>query len=155
NLDGDALGDACDPDDDGDGVADAGDNCPRVPNAAQHDADADGVGDACEFVSTNGFAGGGGKLEGDVHVSVALHSRAGRLHGSGELADGATTVRLLDLTGLRSDGDGVDAIGTASVDGGAPVNYRLKIVDSTNTFELEIGDRRWAGALTNGNLVVR
>ncbi|MBI2343887.1 MAG: thrombospondin type 3 repeat-containing protein [Deltaproteobacteria bacterium] len=32
---------------DHDGIADAEDNCPVEPNAAQHDSDGDGVGDAC------------------------------------------------------------------------------------------------------------
>lgn len=36
-------------DGDGDGVFDAADNCPDVPNADQADADHNGVGDACEF----------------------------------------------------------------------------------------------------------
>jgi hypothetical protein len=35
-------------DNDGDGVADATDNCPNVANQDQADADSDGVGDACE-----------------------------------------------------------------------------------------------------------
>src|SRR5215207_5364984 len=37
-----------DPDTDGDGVADAEDNCPDLANPNQADADGDGVGDACE-----------------------------------------------------------------------------------------------------------
>ena len=36
------------PDVDGDGVNDDVDNCPDVANADQADADADGIGDACE-----------------------------------------------------------------------------------------------------------
>jgi hypothetical protein len=36
------------PDADGDGVPDACDNCPSVPNPGQRDADGDGFGDACD-----------------------------------------------------------------------------------------------------------
>jgi hypothetical protein len=36
------------PDGDGDGIADAQDNCPRLRNRDQQDSDGDGVGDACE-----------------------------------------------------------------------------------------------------------
>lgn len=63
DLDGDGLGDVCDPcplgtaatcsppaagDVDGDGIPDASDDCPLVPNADQADADTDGMGDACD-----------------------------------------------------------------------------------------------------------
>lgn len=36
------------PDADGDGVGDAGDNCPEASNAGQSDLDGDGIGDACD-----------------------------------------------------------------------------------------------------------
>src|SRR5690606_22110949 len=48
DLEGDGAGDACDTDDDGDGVDDSTDNCPVVSNADQADDDEDGMGDACD-----------------------------------------------------------------------------------------------------------
>ena len=48
DSDGDGLGDACDVDDDGEGIADIQDNCPLLANVGQEDGDVDGVGDACD-----------------------------------------------------------------------------------------------------------
>lgn len=48
NLDGDAVGDACDSDADGDGIANDEDNCPANADPAQSDSDGDGVGDVCD-----------------------------------------------------------------------------------------------------------
>ena len=47
DTDLDGAGDACDADDDGDGVDDGVDNCPLDANASQLDTDLDGAGDAC------------------------------------------------------------------------------------------------------------
>ena len=48
NVDGDALGDACDPDVDGDGLANGADNCPNNANPGQENLDGDALGDACD-----------------------------------------------------------------------------------------------------------
>jgi hypothetical protein len=64
DLDGDGLGDACDDDDDGDGILDCGldgdcgtrddnDNCPRIPNPDQTNSDRDRDGDACDWDADN------------------------------------------------------------------------------------------------------
>ena len=49
DLDGDGHGDVCDDDEDGDGIADAADNCPRAANLNQIDHDGDGKGDGCDL----------------------------------------------------------------------------------------------------------
>ena len=51
--DGDGIGDACDPDDDNDGVLDVKDNCPFTTNPGQADNDGDGIGDVCDSDDDN------------------------------------------------------------------------------------------------------
>lgn len=48
DLDGDTVGDACDDDRDGDGVANGRDNCSSDSNPGQSDSDGDGRGDECD-----------------------------------------------------------------------------------------------------------
>jgi hypothetical protein len=48
DLDGDGVGDACDPDIDGDGVLNEDDNCPALDNPDQTDTNGNGTGDACD-----------------------------------------------------------------------------------------------------------
>ena len=48
-MDLDGAGDACDDENDSDGVLDAVDNCPDLANPDQADADGDGFGDVCDI----------------------------------------------------------------------------------------------------------
>jgi len=48
DSDNDGIGDACEPDTDGDTVIDDVDNCPAIPNPGQTDNDNDGIGNACD-----------------------------------------------------------------------------------------------------------
>jgi hypothetical protein len=48
DRDGDTLGQACDPDDDGDGRPDERDTCPYAPDPLQLDGDGDDQGDVCD-----------------------------------------------------------------------------------------------------------
>jgi hypothetical protein len=127
DLDGDGVGDACDPDidgdgadnaadahpvdtdddgidnvadtdDDGDGVLDGADDCALVPNAGQADVDGDGTGDACDDDADGD--GAGDELE--------LPTGSDRL-------DPASTPEFLGVGDSCSDG--LDNDGDGAVDG--------------------------------------
>lgn len=84
-------------DTDGDGVADASDNCPTVANADQADADADGTGDACD---SNAFAPAlvtaGPDADGNEGATLTTAGAFSDADGNGTLAiskqSGAGTV---------------------------------------------------------------
>lgn len=116
NLDGDALGDACDPDADGDGFENANDNCPLVATPSQADADGDGAGDACDD-----DADGDTVLNLVDNCPLTMNQAQGDLDGDG-LGDACDEDRdgdgVLDVddefpsdptrSGQDTDADGVD-----------------------------------------------
>jgi len=76
DVDGDGLGDVCDPDIDGDGVLNAADNCPLDANSSQQNSDSDSLGDACDncrYIANNdqwdeNADGIGDWCDGNVHI---------------------------------------------------------------------------------------
>jgi uncharacterized delta-60 repeat protein len=71
NTDGDAQGDACDTDDDNDGVLDASDNCPLISNANQLDSDSDTQGDVCD---AEPFIPGAGALDTSFNPGTGVNN---------------------------------------------------------------------------------
>lgn len=101
DLDGDALGDICDPDDDGDTVGDEVDNCPVVANASQADTDGDGLGDACDPDDD-----GDAVLDGSDNCPLVANASQADLDGDG----------LGDACDPDDDGDAVvDAVDNCPV----------------------------------------
>ena len=100
DLDDDGAADCVDPDDDGDDVLDAVDNCPVTFNPAQADADEDAIGDACEDDldgDRDPDATDCGPLDPDIH------------HGNTEICDGVdqNCNGIIDEGFPDSEGDGV------------------------------------------------
>jgi hypothetical protein len=89
----DKGGDACDDDDDGDGVKDRRrngkppDNCPLTPNPDQADADGDGVGDACDDANAVAAAPAASPAPG---APARVRTRPPRALRFGEMALGIT-----------------------------------------------------------------
>ena len=128
---GDTDGDACDDDDDADGVADTSDNCRVDRNPEQTDSDGDGYGDSCPPVDSDGdaivddddncdFAGNPGQedLDGDDRGDVCDRDDDGdRFDDEFDNCPTVYNLEPIDVDGdglindqLDADGDG---IGTA------------------------------------------
>lgn len=80
------------PDDDGDGVRDAADNCAAKGNSAQRDSDGDGIGDACDDVAPDADLDGDAVANAsDNCVDTANPDQADADgDGSGDACDGVT-----------------------------------------------------------------
>lgn len=140
DSDGDQIADACETDDDDDGVPDVDDVCPTVPDPAQGDCDGDGQGDACsddddgdgtldgedcglcDATVHPGAVDGCNSLDDDCDESIDEDCRVelGRVYAFGSgfvLGAEAQGVRVGSATGLRG------AAGS-----GASARYRLRPV---------------------------
>ncbi len=90
------------PDEDGDGVPDAQDNCPAEPNPDQDDEDEDGVGDACDncpSVANPDQADADGDAEGDACDDDA--------DDDGRLNDDDNCPTVVNVDQADADGDGL------------------------------------------------
>lgn len=134
DLDGDGLGDACDPDDDSDAVPDTSDNCPVVVNPDQADADMDGVGDACDPVFDNdaGKITGGGRTTSANNFGFNAQYTVGDAgpKGNVEYHDRTAGVQLKGdtITGIAISGTRAVIVGTGTVNGVA-VSFRIDVDD--------------------------
>lgn len=126
NLDGDAFGDVCDDDVDGDGVLDAApDNCPLVVNAGQEDLDSDDIGNVCDGdadgdgAAGNGSGGPSASDGNDLDPTVTIDSDT---DGIDDLVDNCSAVINAGQENLDgdefgnvcdndADGDGFDGDG--------------------------------------------
>ena len=76
--DGDGQGDACDLDDDNDGIEDLDDNCPISSNFDQSDIDFDGLGDACDSsFNTGSVANQIESVSADIIEAILMSSPTG------------------------------------------------------------------------------
>lgn len=104
--------DFCARDDDGDGVDNGIDNCPQVANAAQTDADADGIGDACD---TGNDADGDGVANGQDNCPSAPNPDQTDTDddGIGDICDDNPDVGDADGDGIPDASDNCPAVPNA------------------------------------------
>ena len=166
DSDEDGEGDACEADDDNDGVNDDGDNCPSTANLNQRDDDQDGFGDACDgtFDSNDGKSSGGGWLatsDGTVNFSSSAKSVDGAKAGNCVVTVGQTKIKCLTVDGYRQSATTNRAVfvGNATQNG-VSTRYRIELTDNG---EAGTSDRieittdagfTAAGVLGSGNLQV-
>ena len=109
DFDGDGMGDACDPDDDNDMLADVIDNCPFAPNPDQLDSDDDGVGDACDNCPTTANPTQS-DLDGDGlgdACDICPNDPFNDVDGDTVCGDIDNCPSISNVTQLDADGDGL------------------------------------------------
>jgi hypothetical protein len=120
DWDADGIGDACDPDLDGDGVANETDNCRKLSNSSQSDLDKDGVGDACDDRDDRAADDDGDGVANETDNCPAAANPGQQDEdgdGLGDVCDQPATVRVpSEVTATYGDGafSGVVSSATAA-----------------------------------------